>query len=103
MLSRDERILLENVLDGFDRLFDNKSEAIDIYSLLVATGIALSATRFSPTFESTTHQLETIIRSTAALDQKRDAALVVTDELRHFIAEELEGDELANPKRRHHP
>ena len=42
----DEKKLLENILDGLDRLFDSESSAIDLQTLIFATSKALSNTEY---------------------------------------------------------
>lgn len=103
MLTKSERILLQNVLDSLDRLFDRHSTATDVYALLVATSIALGGSELAAAFERTIPPLREVIQSKSPLDEKRDAALTVTDGLRQFIAEQLWVDQVINPKRRHRP
>jgi hypothetical protein len=81
-----ERKLLENVLDALDRLFDRQCSVIDLWALLFATTEALRATEHCDQLERTTAILLAIIRSGASEEMQRDRALIVTDELRHYLA-----------------
>jgi hypothetical protein len=47
-LTQLDVVLLENVLDALDRLFDFHSKAIDVCALLQATAHALSQTHSMP-------------------------------------------------------
>lgn len=101
MLTKDQRVLLENALDALDRVFDRELRVVDLKALLFATGRALGGTAFAAAFESPFGELEKLVRSQASQDQKRDLALRATDDLRKVIADALRSDATDNPKRRH--
>jgi hypothetical protein len=101
MLSRDHRKLLENNLDGLDRLFDREVAAVDTRALIFATSKAFTGDELSPVFEVAIRELDKIVRSDSTREEKQDLALVVTDELRKLIAQRLELDAMENPKQRH--
>ncbi|HWL08206.1 MAG TPA: hypothetical protein VNQ76_07375 [Planctomicrobium sp.] len=84
-----EKILLENVLDALDRLFDRQSSVVDIQSLLLATSEALSSTCHEPLLRTAERELQTIIRSTTSEEERRDRALLVTNDLRIDLAQKL--------------
>lgn len=101
MLTKDQRTLLENVLESLNRLFDRVCTASDVHALLVATAIVLRGTDLADAFESPIRKLNQVVWSHESPDRKRDLGLAVTDDLRKFVAEQLRQDQSANPKRRH--
>jgi hypothetical protein len=84
-----ERLLLENALDALDRLFDGHCRAVDVWALLVATGVALRDTPHRPVVEEPVAGLRAVLRSGAAWDEQRDRALVATDPLRQYLSRVL--------------
>jgi hypothetical protein len=88
-MTSQELRLLENLPDALDRLFDRHSLVIDIHSLLFATSEALRGTEFSSQVERPIRELESIVRSRASAEQKRDSALIATDNLRKYLAKVL--------------
>jgi hypothetical protein len=90
------RALFENVIAALDRLFDRKSKVVDLYALVVATSVALRGSRFAAVAELPIVELEKVVRSGESEVGQRDLALWVTDELRLFVAQELDGDEEGN-------
>ncbi len=88
-MTKDEKALLENLLDSLDRLFDRKSTVIDVYALLFATSKALANTPHYPHIEPLVGNLLTIVRRQGSEEVRRDAALVATDDLRKFLADSL--------------
>ena len=103
MFTKTQRILLQNVVDALDRLYDNDSGVIDVYAMLYATWHALSETPLAPAFEPPIHALEAILQSGEIPDRKRTAALGATDQLRHPVCNALKADAQQNPKQRHNP
>jgi hypothetical protein len=101
MLTKHQRILLQNVLDALDRLFDRASTATDVHALLFATASVLASTPLCHPFEAPIRELEKVIRSKALPDHTRVSAMEVTDALRKFVAEELQRDAAENPRQRH--
>lgn len=101
MLTKDERTLLDNVLESLNRLFDRVCTASDVHALLVATALALRASTLSSEFEEPIQQLNQILRSNESPDRKRELGLGATDGIRKFVAEQLRQDRSENPKRRH--
>lgn len=102
MLTRDERELLENTIDALDRLFDSQSEVVDLYALLFATGKAFGSNPLHGVFDPPVHELRKLIQSKESEDQRRDFALIRTNDLRKAIADELRRDAVENPKQRHY-
>ena len=86
----EEKKLLENVLDGLDRLFDRESHAIDLQALIFATSKALYNTGHFGILDAAANSLEKIVRSRLKIDDERDAALDDTNNLRHYLAEILD-------------
>ena len=84
-----ELFLLENILDSLDRLFDRDSYAIDVYALVFATAKALAETKHFEILDKTAESLAAILKTIHSKDELRDAALLETDKLRHYIAELL--------------
>jgi len=103
MLTKTQRILLQNVVEALNRLYDNDSGVIDVYAMLYATRHALSETPLAAEFEPSIHALEAILQTDEIRDRKRSAALVATDQLRHAVCDSLKADAQANPKQRHNP
>lgn len=101
MLTKVERRLLEKVLDELDRLFDNKSTVADVRTLLVATAPGLQGSNLSAPVDAAIGRLQELGESVGLSELKRDRALYLTDELRRFVAEQLQQDAAANRKRRH--
>ena len=89
-MTKDERELLENILDGLDRLFDRESNAIDLYTLVFATSKALSNTKYFSILDDTATQLKTVVLAELKSDDERNEALKVTNNLRFFLAENLD-------------
>ena len=85
-MSKREQLLLENALDGLDRLYDGESTVIDVQALLLATGEALRSTAHFPHLDGPAGELLAVIRSSESREAKRDRALGITDELRHHLA-----------------
>src|SRR5580700_2236976 len=100
MLTKYERILLENTLDALDRVFDRESKVIDLHAILFATDRALGENHFRLAFESPIHELKKTIQSKVPEDQRRDFALEITDDLRKVVADELRRNATENPKQR---
>lgn len=88
-MNDSELYLLENILDSLDRLFDEDSQAIDVYVLIFATAKALPETNHFQILDETAKKLEPILRTVKSKDALREAALTETDKLRHYIAELL--------------
>jgi uncharacterized protein YllA (UPF0747 family) len=101
MLTKDERRLLENVLDALDRLFDRESTVTDVYALLVATAVAVRGSSFSAPVEAPLRRLRDLVQSKTLPERRRDIGLELTDELRQFVAEQLRCDADENPRQRH--
>jgi hypothetical protein len=82
-----EKLLLENLLDALDRLFDRKSSTLDVWALLFATREALQGTEHESELKRPLAELLAVIKSAASSETQRDRALVVTNDLRHYLAE----------------
>lgn len=85
-MSSIELILLENILDSLDRLFDRDSKTVDVFALIFATSIALNNTNHFQILDETAKKLENIFKITDSENELREAALFETDELRHYAA-----------------
>jgi hypothetical protein len=85
-MSGREKMLLDNALDALDRLFNRDNSVIDVCALLFATAEALQSTPHLSEFERPLAELLAIVRSGESTEEKRDRALAVTDELRHYLA-----------------
>ena len=81
--------LLENVLDSLDRLFDCDSQAVDVYALLFATAEALLETSHYQLLDETTKKLDALLKAAETKNELREAALIETNKLRHYIAKLL--------------
>jgi hypothetical protein len=101
MLTKEQRELLENLLESLNRLFDRDSTATDIYSLLFATALAVRGSNLSAAVEAPLAQLRDLVHSKDSQEGKRNAGLALTDELRKFVADQLRKDSIENPKKRH--
>jgi hypothetical protein len=88
-VTRQERLLQENVLNALDRLFDRRCRVIDVHDLILATCEALKGSEFSAKAEPVAAELLRIVRSGQSPEQIRDLALAATDDLRHFLAAAL--------------
>lgn len=85
-----EKELLENILDGLDRLFDRESRAVDTYTLIFATSKTFSNTEYFSILEKTANDLKKILHSKLKIENERDESLRVTNDLRFFLAEVLD-------------
>ena len=101
MLTRDDRKLLENVIEALNRIYDGDLAAVDACALVFATSKAFIGDELSPAFESAIRGLEVIVKSDQTPGQKRYSALLATDELTKAIAETVRRDAKENPKQRH--
>jgi hypothetical protein len=101
MLTKDQRKLLTHIIDALDRLFDHDAKVIDTYAVLYATWQAFTGTPIASAFESPVQELEKLVRFKTPEAEKRNLALVVTDDLLKFVADELRQDAIVNPKQRH--
>jgi hypothetical protein len=86
----DEKELLENILDGLDRLFDRESNAIDLYVLIFATSKVLADTNYFALLDKTIIDLKIVLNSELTIDDERTEALRVTNDLRIFLAQTLD-------------
>jgi hypothetical protein len=86
-LTGREKLLLDNVLDALDRLFDGQIAVIDFQALLFATSEAMRHNVHFDHFEDPLVKLLSVVRSQDSKDAQRDRALEDTDELRHYLAE----------------
>lgn len=89
-MTKVEKELLENILDGLDRLFDRETGAIEIYTLIFAASKALSDTEYFSILDRTANELNEILHSKLNVENERDASLKATNDLRHFLAEILD-------------
>lgn len=85
-MSSNELILLENVLDSLDRLFDRDSKTVDVFALIFATSIALNNTNHFQILDKTAKKLENVLKTAESENELRETALFETDELRHYVA-----------------
>ncbi len=81
-----ELFLLENILDSLDRLFDEDSQVIDVYVLIFATAKALAETNHFQILDTASNKLDAVLKTIKSKNELRKAALIETDELRHYIA-----------------
>jgi hypothetical protein len=85
-ISRDHRVLIDNMLDGLDRLFDRESSVLDTYALVFATSRALKDSKWFDALNQPINELLAIAQSNSDFDEKRTAALCATDELRSHLS-----------------
>ncbi|MCA9125208.1 MAG: hypothetical protein KDB11_33765 [Planctomycetales bacterium] len=88
-MQRLESQLLDNLLDCLDRLFDGETAVIDVHDLVFATLAALSDSPHAAVLANAEKELIAIARSRATRDQRREAALHATDDLRKHLASVL--------------
>jgi hypothetical protein len=82
-----ETQVLSNSLDALDRLYDGQIFVFDLHALFFATSAALNGSSHSQHFDPVVKQLRGLMRSGKHGDKQRDQALVLTDELRHYLAQ----------------
>ena len=88
--SEVERVLLENVLDALDDLYDQRERAAWwTEKLLVATAIALRGSQWEGPMSEAAQALERIRRDAGDVDGAYMSALAATDDLRHLAAASL--------------
>lgn len=85
-MNKEELVLLENILDSLDRLFDEDSQVIDIHQLIFATSKALIETNHYQILDKTAKKLDIVLKADSSKDIMRESALIATNELRHCIA-----------------
>lgn len=85
----DEEVLLANLLDSLDRLYDRDCGAFDVYALTFATSKALAGTDFHCHIEPFVGILRSIVQTQPTGEMRRDAALIATSELRKLLADVL--------------
>jgi hypothetical protein len=85
-LPHNEKLLLRNVLNTLERLYDRLSSARDVWVLLIKTGEALRYTPHYPEFVRPTAELEALIKIKQSPEAERDQALLITDDLRKYLA-----------------
>ena len=88
-MTSDEQLLLENLLDAFDRLHDRAAQVVDIQALLVATAKALPGAPLTPELESSAKALMSIMRSRKMADEEANESLDVLQPLRERLAAAL--------------
>jgi hypothetical protein len=88
-MTDNERTLLENLLDAFDRLYDRECGVADTHALLQATAVALTGSVFVPKMEEACAELSAILRSAGSPTDKNRAALAAVDSLRQALADVL--------------
>ncbi|MEW4454294.1 hypothetical protein AB1L30_16590 [Bremerella sp. JC817] len=91
-MDKTERMLLENVLNALDRLFDHETQVCDLCDLLIATSAALSNSDHTAKLEEAASETDTLRRSSLSREKQRDQALVETDELRKYLSDVLYKD-----------
>jgi hypothetical protein len=84
-----ENLLLGNILDALDRLFDGETSVIDLQALLLATAEALRETPHHGMLEGPAADLLSIVRSGTDMEKQRDQALNATVQLRFYLADLL--------------
>ena len=88
-MTSDEKQLLDNLLDSLDRLFDSESAVADIHALLFATSKALALSELGPRIELFVTPLGELVRKRGTEEARRDEALMITNDLRLFLADVL--------------
>jgi hypothetical protein len=88
-MPKDEERLLGNMLDSLDRVYDRDCGVADVYALLFATARALAGSETQAQIELVLPKLLAIIRSVHTGQERRDAALAATDDLRKILARKL--------------
>jgi hypothetical protein len=90
-VATDERILLYNLLDSLDRLYDRDCGPVDVVFLLTATAGAVTDESWSATIEQTVSALRSLIQSKLPVDEEYRQALIVTGDLRITLADYYDG------------
>ena len=85
----DETRLLGKCLDSLDWLFDGHASAADVWDVLSDARQALRETAHREQLDQALAGLLPIIRSRAPAKVQRDKALIVTGDLRGYLAELL--------------
>jgi len=88
-MSKDEKHLLEDLMDSLDRLFDRESKVVDVHALLLATAKALAGSEYAPRLEQFIAPLGGLVRKSCTEEERREGALLVTNDLRLFLADVL--------------
>lgn len=82
-------MLLNNVLDALDRLFDSESGVIDIYAITYASSQALIGDPLFPLLDVAATGLAALVRDALPDMEARARALDITNELRVALAKAL--------------
>jgi hypothetical protein len=88
-MTEDERLLLENVLDAFDRLNDGETHVVDLHALLVATAAALPGSPLAPEMKSVALALLSLVRQSKSKGEQVGEALDAVQSLRERVASAL--------------
>ena len=83
-----EDVLFDNLLDALDRLADHECGAVDVQALAQATAKAVTPHPITPLLEETAAALGDLRRRGLPPEQIGYEALVVTDALRLWLAED---------------
>jgi hypothetical protein len=88
--SDTEHVLLNNVLDALDNLYDRRELAEWwLEQLVLATSVAMAGTRWETLLSDAANALNRIRLGSGDYDAKNAAALDATGDLRHQLAEAL--------------
>jgi hypothetical protein len=82
----DDTVLLDNLLDALDRLYDQKTAVIDLQALLTASSAGLEDQTMARAASTAAEDLTAILRRNLRPDEENRQALIATDKLRQMIA-----------------
>jgi len=85
-----DKALLENVMDALDRLFDGKSNIVDLQALLFATSQALPKSHVCELMNQANEDLKLIIQKVKNKESQKEYALNTTNPLRLKLSEILD-------------
>lgn len=85
----NDTVLLDNLFQALDRLYDQQITVVDLHALLQATGAALPTSELAKDVEEATKALGVIVGAGMPEPEKNRAALVATQALRKKVGREL--------------
>ena len=81
----DDSVLLDNLLQALDRLYDRETTVIDLQALLTASSAGLGDQAIARAASRAAEDLTTILRRDLAPVDANRQALIATDDLRRML------------------
>jgi hypothetical protein len=86
-MNKNEIVILNIIMDSLDRLYDKKTNAIDVYGIIFASSFALIESNYYFKLSECAKELMTVIQLNSP--RENEMALECTEELRLIISNAL--------------